>query len=394
LKSRSENLVFFTIIVAQFFGTSLWFAGNAILFQLQRAFDWSPAALGYLTSSTQLGFIAGTLIFAVLGLPDRFSPSRIFFLSSLIAAGVNVLPLVNLSSMPLMIFSRLCVGFFLAGIYPIGMKIAADWKAKGLGHWLGALVGALVLGTAFPHSLKLIPQFVEPQALLITISALCITGGFLLVFLVPDGPYRRPGSVFTFLSFGNVFRIPSFRAPAIGYFGHMWELYAFWAFVPWIISGYYKYNPLLIDESLLAFLVIGAGAVGCVGGGLLSNRIGSARVARFALICSGLCCCISPLLWNSPPWVFIAIMLFWGMTAAGDSPQFSALVAKYSPEQFRGSAITLVVCIGFTITIVSIQLLNYLQNAIHYRYLFMILIPGPLCGVMAFNKLFSLERRQ
>jgi MFS family permease len=391
LKSRSENLVFFTIIAAQFFGTSLWFAGNAILFQLQTAFDWPTAALGYLTSSTQLGFIAGTLLFAVLGLPDKFSPSRIFFISSLIAGGMNVLPLINLSSMPLMIFSRLGVGFFLAGIYPIGMKIASDWKAKGLGHWLGALVGALVLGTAFPHSLKLIPQFVDPKVLLITISSLCITGGFLLVFLVPDGPYRRSGSVFTFSGFRNVFRISSFRAPALGYFGHMWELYTFWAFVPWIISVYHDRQPLHIDESLLAFLVIGAGAVGCVCGGLLSNRIGSARVARVALICSGLCCCVSPLLWNSPSWFFIAIMLFWGVMAAGDSPQFSALVAKYSPEQFRGSAITLVICIGFSITIVSIQLLNYLQAVIPYQYLFLILIPGPLFGVIAFNKLFRLN---
>jgi MFS family permease len=392
LKSRSETLVFFTIIVAQFFGTPLWFAGNAILFQLQNDFNWPDTALGYLTSSTQLGFILGTLTFALLGLPDKFSPSKIFSICSLIAGGINLLALIELSSMTLMISSRFGVGFFLAGIYPIGMKIAADWKAEGLGNWLGALVGALVLGTAFPHSLKLIPQFVEPKTLLITITTLCITGGFLLLMLVPDGPYRKAGATFTFSAFRNVFRIPSFRAPALGYFGHMWELYTFWAFVPWIITVYAQHNGLTIDESLMAFLVIGAGTAGCVGGGLLSNRIGSARVARVALICSGLCCCISPLLWNSSSWIFISVMLFWGLMAAGDSPQFSALVAKHAPVQFRGSAITLVICIGFAVTIVSIQLLNYLQEFISYQYLFLILVPGPLFGVLAFNKFFGLQK--
>jgi MFS family permease len=174
----------------------------------------------------------------MFGLSDRFSPSRVFFLSTLAASVCNVFSLIHISSLPLMIYSRLATGFFLAGIYPIGMKIAADWKSEGLGHWLGALVGALVLGTAFPHSLKLIPGFVDPKILLMAISGLCVIGGLLVWRFVPDGPYRKKSSAFTFYALRKIFRIPLFRSPAFGYFGHMWELYTFWAFTPWIIREY------------------------------------------------------------------------------------------------------------------------------------------------------------
>lgn len=392
MNPRTKNRVFYVIVVAQFFGTSLWFAGNAILPQLQLTFNWPSTSLGYLTSAIQLGFILGTLTFAIFGLADKFSPSRIFFLSCLAAGAANLFSLVDISSVELMISTRFAVGFFLAGIYPIGMKIASDWKAEGLGHWLGALVGALVLGTAFPHCLKLIPELVSPGKLLIAISALCGTGGLLLFVVVPDGPYRKKSSSFTFLALQKVFRMPSFRSPAFGYFGHMWELYAFWAFVPWIVGRYAASHALPLNESLLSFLIIGSGAVGCIVGGITSTRVGSAHVARFALVCSGLCCLFSPMLWMLMPAVFIGVMIFWGIMAAADSPQFSALVARHAPDEFRGSAITLVICVGFSITIGSIQLLNYLQYMVPYQYLLLILTPGPILGVMAFNRSFLLNK--
>ena len=389
MNSRQQTLIFYVIITAQFCGTSLWFAGNAVLPQLQQAYQWSPSSLGYLTSATQLGFIGGTLIFAVLGIADRFSPSRIFFVSSLVAAASNLMSLIDLSDISLVLISRCLTGFFLAGIYPIGMKIAADWKEEGLGHWLGALVGALVLGTSFPHALKVIPQFVDPAVLLSGISVLAILGGLLLIFLVPDGPYRKKGSEFSFRSIRNIFNVPPFRAPAFGYFGHMWELYTFWAFVPVIILYYQTLHDAMINPSLLAFMIIASGGLGCVVGGRLSFRFGSAWVAKYALIGSGLCCLLSPFVWNFPFWLFFMFMMFWGMTVAADSPQFSALVARNAPEEIRGSAITLVICIGFSITIVSIQILNALQNVIPTEYLFLILAPGPILGVLAMRPRYS-----
>ncbi|MFZ6011247.1 MAG: MFS transporter [Bacteroidota bacterium] len=386
-----KTFIFAALIIAQFCGTSLWFAGNVVLPQLQQEFHWQPSALGYLTSSIQLGFISGTLCFSILGLADRFSSSKLFFVSSVIAAACNLLALADLSSYPLLLTSRFLTGFFLAGIYPVGMKIAADWKQEGLGNWLGALVGALVLGTAFPHALKLFPQFLKAQALLLGVTSLALLGGLLIILVVPDGPYRKRGSQFSLHGLQQVFKINAFRAPAFGYFGHMWELYTLWAFVPWIINHYKVIHPsFVVHSSLIAFLVIGAGGIGCMLGGLLSVNKGSAWVARNALICSGLCCIMSPWLWNFSPAWFTTFMILWGVTVAADSPQFSALVAQHAPAQVKGSAITLIVCIGFTITIASVQLLNHLQYSFPGKYLLLLLAPGPIAGIFAMRRANSI----
>jgi MFS family permease len=383
LPLQQRHSVFLVIVIAQFCGTSLWFAGNAVLPQLQLLYHWPTTSLGFLTAATQLGFIIGTLTFALAGLSDRVSPSRLFFVCSILAASVNLLALVNISSYPLVTVSRCLVGFFLAGIYPVGMKIAADWSEHGLGHWLGAVVGALVLGTAFPHGLKLFPLLVNVNYLLAGISLICVFGGFLVLMYIPDGPYRKPATSFSFSAINSIGRIPSFKTPALAYFGHMWELYAFWTFVPWIVSHYTPLDSIPMPRSLLSFFVIASGGLGCMLGGWWSSKIGSKRVALYALIGSGSCCLLSPWILDLSAYLFIATLVIWGITVATDSPQLSALVATHAPEQMRGSAITIVVCIGFSITIISIQLLNFLQNIVEPQYLFLLLAPGPWAGVLA-----------
>jgi MFS family permease len=387
MPGSSSSRVFFIIVFSQFCGTSLWFATNAVLPQLQVLYDWQPHALGHLTSTVQLGFIIGTLLFALSGITDKISPSKIFFLSSMVAAISNVLVLMDPSSFSLMLVSRGLTGFFLAGIYPVGMKIAADWNEHGLGHWLGALVGALVLGTAFPQALKLIPQFIDPVTLIIGVSVLAVFGGFLIYLAVKDGPFRKPAAHFSFSEIRTVFKSASFRAPAFGYFGHMWELYAFWAFVPWAIQYYSELHPS-VDFSIpfLSFLVIGAGALGCFVGGQLSFRFGSKKIAQTALVLSGICCLISPFIWSLSPVFFFSLMFFWGFMAAADSPQFSALVAANAPTSVRGSAITITICIGFAISIITIQLLAYMQTVVSPEYLFLLLSPGPAIGVLLLNR--------
>jgi MFS family permease len=385
---RKQQTVFYIIVLAQFCGTSLWFAGNAVLPELQSRFGWPLSSLGSITSSTQLGFIAGTLIFAILGLVDRYSPSKVFLVSSLIASAANLFALFDLSSIAIVYLSRFTVGFFLAGIYPVGMKIAADWNQEGLGHWLGALVGALVLGTAFPQALKIFPQFVDPQILLLTISFLCAGGAILLFMVVPDGPFRKKGTSFSFKALTQIFTSPSLRSPAFGYFGHMWELYAFWAFVPWIVYQYFSNsNPTQsgfpVSQPIMSFAIIAAGALGCYAGGIVSFRIGSFSVAKTALICSGICCLASPFIWSLPIGLFFIVMIFWGFTVSADSPQFSALVAKNAPLEYRGSIITLVVCIGFSITIGSIYMLNFFSGIVNKELLLILLAPGPILGVLA-----------
>ncbi|HEY0740564.1 MAG TPA: MFS transporter [Chryseosolibacter sp.] len=388
MKSSSRK-IFYLIVLAQFCGTSVWFAGNAVLPQLQAQYGLPASALSFLTSSTQLGFILGTLLFAVSGLSDKSSPSKLFFVSSILASVLNAGMLLDTSSFELILATRFLVGISLAGIYPVGMKIAADWNEQGLGLWLGALVGALVLGSAFPYSLKVIPQLPDVHTSIAAISLLCLCGGALVFLFVPNGPFRKPSTSFSFFGITKAFSSQEFRAPALGYFGHMWELYAMWAFIPTIIAYYAERNQLTIDPSILTFITIGAGALGCYLGGILSRRIGSSALATIALACSGACCLLSPLIFNLSVIPFSIFMIFWGLTMAADSPQFSALTARGAPAEVRGSAITMVVCIGFAVTIISIQLISFLETVIPFEYLFLILLPGPVFGCLAMRKSFT-----
>lgn len=381
MNSTPSSRIFFILILSQFCGTSLWFAGNAILPQLQSLYHWQVDALGYLTSSVQLGFIVGTLSISLSGITDRHSPSIIFFVSSFAGAAVNALCLFEISSFPLALTSRFLTGVFLAGVYPVGMKIAADWREQGLGNWLGVLVGALTLGTSFPHALRLFPEFMNPHALTITVSILATLGGILVFIFIKDGPFRKPALKFSFSDVSKVFQVPSFRSAALGYFGHMWELYAFWAFVPWVLTAYQSFSGAAFNIALWSFAIIAAGFFGCLIGGQLSNKFGSKGIATVALVSSGLCCLASSFIFMLPQEIFFLVMLFWGFMVVADSPQFSALVAFHAPPEVRGSAITIITCMGFAITIVSIQLLSFLQTQLASNFLLIFLAPGPILGI-------------
>jgi MFS family permease len=371
------------IIFSQFTGTSLWFAGNAVLPDLSRIWNLSPDALGYMTSSVQLGFIAGTLAFAVLAISDMFSPRKIFLACALVGALCNAL----------MAF-RFLTGFFLAGIYPIGMKIAAGWYQQDLGRAMGYLLAALVAGTAFPHLLKAIGHSLPWASVILSVSCAAAFGGLVMFFLVPDGPHITKGTNFDPTAMKVIFQSKEFRASAFGYFGHMWELYTFWAFVPVILAAHVGSGMVeRLDIPLWAFLVIASGAIGCAGGGLLTGRFGSARVAFAQLAVSGICCILSPFFLTAATPVFLLFLLVWGITVAGDSPQFSTLNAHNAPRELVGSALTIVNCIGFSVTIVSIQLLTYASHFIDTRWLFLLLTVGPAAGLYAMRTLLRSAAR-
>lgn len=381
-KRRSWMLL--VIVFSQFAGTSLWFASNAVLGDLQQQWGLATDALGYMTSAVQLGFIIGTLTFAFLAVADQFSSRVVFLVCSLLGAVANLGIYFIAEGMGSLLLFRFLTGFFLAGIYPVGMKIAAGWYQKELGKAIGFLVGALVLGTALPHLLKSLGQDLPWETVTVAVSVIAALGGLLMFIFVPDGPYLIKGTRFDPRALAVIFRSRPFRASACGYFGHMWELYAFWAFVPVILAAYVATKPAVnLDVSFWAFAVIGVGSIGCAGGGLLSLKHGSARVAFAQLTSSGLCCLLSPLLFYAPAPIYLAFLLFWGIVVVGDSPQFSALNAENAPPHLVGSALTIANCIGFAITIFSIQLLNYLVTFIDPSYLFLLLALGPLYGLMS-----------
>ncbi|MDT0676642.1 MFS transporter [Autumnicola musiva] len=378
------------IVFSQFCCTSLWFAGNAVMPDLLRNFNAAPSTLGDLTSAVQLGFISGTLLFAIFNVADRFSPSKVFFTCAILGALVNAGIMSQYNSVESLLLLRFLTGFALAGIYPVGMKIAADYYEKGLGKSLGYLVGALVLGTAFPHLLKMFATIAAlPWKLVIFgTSTLALTGGILILLFIPDGPYRKAGLKKDFSAVPVIFRNIKFRAAAFGYFGHMWELYAFWAFVPFILQSYAALHPgINFNIPLLSFLIIGSGGLACIAGGYISAKFSSKKTAATALFISGCCCLLSPLLLiQDSANMLIIFLIIWGLTVVADSPLFSSLVAGNAPAENRGTALTIVNCIGFAITIVSIQLLSYFSGIISSEYLFLMLALGPILGLLALFK--------
>jgi MFS family permease len=376
------------IVISQFSCTSLWFAGNAIMNDLVIVFHLNNAALSNLTSAVQFGFISGTLIFALLTISDRFSPSKVFFFCAFIGSFFNLGMILENNNLFSLLAFRFLTGFFLAGIYPVGMKIAADYFQKGLGKSLGFLVGALVIGTAFPHLLKGVTSEFPWRYVIIFTSSIAALGGMIMLLFVPNGPYRKLSQKLDLNAWIDVFKNRKFRAAAFGYFGHMWELYAFWAFVPIILGDYLNKHPeFRINISFWSFIIIGLGGLSCVIGGYLSHVFGTKKIAFLALLLSCICCLISPLIFGANSVLLLLIFLiFWGLVVIADSPLFSTLIAQNAIPKFKGTALTIVNCIGFAITIISIQLLHYFRIRWNPNYIYMILAIGPILGLFALYK--------
>lgn len=371
------------ITVSQFAGTSLWFAVNAVMPELQRELALPASAVGSLTSVVQLGFIAGTLVFALLAIADRWSARLVFLLCALAGAACTVLAAVLPPSWTGLLVLRGLTGFFLAGIYPVGMKIAASWWTRGLGNALGLMVGALMLGTAAPHALRALGTHWPWQQVMWCVAALAAGGGLLLYALVPDGPGVRKPAGLHFTGLSCIWRDAKVRASAGGYFGHMWELYTFWVLVPAIVGTRWAGSA----QSWRSFAVIALGALGSVLGGLVVRRFGSARVAGFFIAGSGACCFLAPWALHAGDALFLLWLLAWGFTVAPDSPQFSALTAQNAPREAVGSVLTLVNCIGFSISVLSIELFVRLAQRFPLESLLPWLGLGPVVGLVLLRPL-------
>ena len=379
------------LVLAQFAGTSLWFAVNAVMPDLQRELGWPATAVGALTSALQLGFIVGTLVFALLAIADRFAPRRVFLLCALAGAACTVGAWAMVRDDPALLAWRFATGFFLAGIYPVGMKIAAQWYTRGLGGALGLLIGALVLGSASAHALRALGGALPWPTLMLGVAALAAGGGLLLFFGTGEPPGAAPRvSTLQWRALATVWTDARVRSSVLAYFGHMWELYTLWVLVPLILA------PRLQGAALswAAFAVLGAGAVGCTLGGWAAQRWGSARVAGLQLASSGACCLAAPWMLGAGTPLFAAWLLLWGTTVAGDSPQFSALTARNAPPQAVGSVLTLTNSIGFAISIASILLFVSLAERVSLGALLPWLALGPALGLWALRPLLREEQRR
>ena len=387
------------IVIAQWLGTSLWFSPSGAADDLMRRLQLTAAQFGGLLAATQLGFIAGTLAFAASGSADRHRASRIFALSCLAGALANAAvawPALGHGGTWAL---RFVVGLSLAGIYPLGMKMIVQWVGGRPAAALGWLIGMLTLGTAMPHGLRAAGASWPWETVLLASSALAVVGGALVAWL-GDGPAlgaatpaagaRRPLGLLPIAR--QVFGVPRFRASAFGYFGHMWELYAFWGVLPWLCAPIATAwaprwgLPQAPAVALLCFAVIGVGAIGCIAGGQLARRVGSARVAAGALATSGAMCLLFPLLPADAAAWQLAVLALWGLCVVADSPQFSALSAQHCPPAVLASGLLVQNGIGFLITVVSILLLSPALAAWGPHAMWL-LLPGPLLGLWGLRPL-------
>ena len=372
------------IVLAQLAGTSPWFAVNAVMPDLQRSFGWPPTAVATLTSAVQLGFIAGALVFALLAVADRISARRVFLASALASALCSWAAMHAAESFAELWFWRAATGFCLAGIYPVGMKLAALWFPRGLGAALGLLVAALVVGSAMPHALRALSVGLPWTVVFEGVAVASIAAGLLVHLLIPEPPHAalRTGGL-QLPALWVAATEPRVRASVLGYFGHMWELYTMWVLVPAILATRFGGAAL----SWWAFAVLGVGAIGCAAGGTVARRVGSAPVAGVQLAISGLCCLTAPLFLQAPTPLFLAWLIVWGVTVSGDSPQFSALTAGNSPPALVGSVLTLANSIGFAISIASIELFVAAAGNWPLAEVLPWLALGPLLGVIALRPL-------
>ena len=381
------------IVIAQMFGTSLWFSTNGVLKQIEEIWSLSVSDLGNLTNSVQFGFIIGTLFFTVTGFADKFKPSRIVMLCCFLGATSNALIIFEEIPFSFVIFSRLVVGLALAGIYPIGMKLIISWDPQKAPNTLGLLVGMLVLGSSLPYLIRALGISFDWQYTVILTSGLCYIAG-ITIYSIGDGPHLNTNKKSSFRlldQFSELLKNKKYLASAVGYFGHMWELYAFWTCVPILITISISQHQIHDQEflvSLLSFLIIALGFISCVFGGILAKSLNSSRIASLSLAFSLSICVIYPLVGNLYFFIDLALLMLWGFFVISDSPQFSAISASVCPQHLVGTALTTQNCIGFSISMITIFLTTSFYEYLGLYFVW-ILIPGPVLGLIFFCRQFG-----
>ena len=386
------------IVFAEMLGTSLWFSTNGVITQIKEIWLLSDSGIGIITNSVQLGFIFGTLLFAVTGFADRYKPSIIVSLCCLTGAFANFLIVIDNIPFLIALLLRFIVGMSLAGIYPVGMKLIITWDPKRAANSLSLLVGMLVMGSALPYLIRAVGITFDWQYTIGVASILCVFSSAIILML-GDGPYLKlkKNQNSNFISnFGKLLKNKKYVSSALGYFGHMWELYAFWTCVPLLLTlSLLKTTSFSLEYSvsLLSFFVIGIGCMGCIVGGIVSKKYGSPFVVFVSLFLSGLICLVYPLIGNNYFYFDVFIFLFWGFFVISDSPHFSAISSSVCPKDLVGTALTLQNCVGFSISMITIYVTTSFYDSMG-NYIAWILLPGPVLGLAFFIKEFGIFEKK
>jgi MFS family permease len=380
---------------AELLGMSLWFAASAVAPQLRQVWGLTTAETGWLTTIVQLGFVCGTAIAAVLNLADLIPAGRLFSAAALLGAAANAAVLVVPGFAGALVF-RFLTGFFLAGVYPPAMKMTATWFRAERGLAIGVVVGALTIGKATPYLVRAIPH-VGLRPVVLTASAGAVLAAVLVGALYRDGPFPFPSRPFSWTHVADVLRVREWRLATGSYLGHMFELYAFWTWVPAFLAasvaahfgGGFRGGRFI---SLLSFATIAIGGAGCVWGGKFADKRGRERLVTVSLYVSGACCLASGFLFGGPLWVLGALAMTWGFFVIADSAQFSTLVTESVPAHSVGTALTIQTSVGFLLTMLPMQTVPLIAQRLGWRWGFTILALGPAAGIAAIRRLAHFRR--
>ncbi len=379
---------------AELLGMSLWFSASAVTPQLQRIWGLTTAEGAWLTTIVQLGFVCGTAIAAVLNLADLIPAGRLFSACALLGAVANAAILAVPGYRDALVL-RFLTGFFLAGVYPPAMKMTATWFRSQRGLAIGVIVGALTVGKAIPYLVRAIPH-VGLRPVVLTASVGATIAALLVALGYREGPFPFTSRPFSWRHVGDVVRVREWRLATASYLGHMFELYAFWTWIPAFLAasvaaasvGRFR-APRLI--SLLAFTTIAIGGFGSVWGGLFADKRGRERLVSISLFMSGSCCLLSGLLFGGPIWILGALAMTWGFFVIADSAQFSTLVTESVPTHAVGTALTVQTSLGFLLTMLPMQVVPLIAQRAGWRWGFVILALGPVAGIAAIRRLAALR---
>ena len=379
------------LALAELLGMSPWFTGSAVAPDLVARWSLSDAQVGGLSTAVQLGFVAGTALAALLNLADVIPARRYFTWAAVAAAGANA-ALAWAPDYASALATRACTGLCLAGVYPPAMKMAATWFRARRGLAVGTVVGALTVGKAAPYLWRMVPE-AGVETVVFASSAAAAVAALMIALLWQDGPFAFPSRRFSWGLVGEVLRTPRWRLATGGYLGHMAELYAYWTWIPAFVAASavaWAGEPVAAQTpwvGALSFGTIAIGGVGCVWGGLVSDRIGRERLVIIAMAVSGLCALAIGLAFGRTPWLLAPLALAWGFFVIADSAQFSVMVIESVPPHAVGTALTLQVCLGFLLTTLTIQMIPPLVAFAGWRAAFALLAVGPALGILSIRRL-------